>query len=115
MHPILLKLMRRRKIDGVEKMDNTPNPDGSLNERQQFEAWDRILSRGNKMSMEDLEIFLKTQCESIEMKWRDLNVDQAKKAEWINLHGAYKAILLAIDSPKATRESLEKYLIDLTK
>lgn len=114
-HPILQKLLRQLGIESFDKLDNEPNPDNSPTERQKFEEWDRILSLPNEVTIPDLKKFLKSEIEKIEMKWRSLEIENAKKAEWITAHTIYKTILLAIDSPKSVRESLERELLQKTK
>lgn len=112
---LLEKIFKKRKIKDFADLDDTPNTDGSPTERQVFEEWDRILSLNDEMTVLDLKKFLKVECDKIEMKWRSLDIENAKKAEWITPHTVYKTILLAIDSPKSARETLEKQLIELGK
>ena len=112
---LIEKLFRKRGIKDFNDLDGTPNTDGSPTEKQQFEEWDRILSLNDEMTVGDLKKFCQLQCESIETKWRSLDITNEKKAEWITMHTVYKSILLALNSPKSARETLEKHLIELTK
>uniref|UniRef100_A0A6M3JTV3 Uncharacterized protein n=1 Tax=viral metagenome TaxID=1070528 RepID=A0A6M3JTV3_9ZZZZ len=114
MHNLLTKIFAKRGIKDFNELDNTPLPDGSPSERQVFETWNKILSEG-EMTVEKIQEFCQSQIDVIENKWKDLDIEQTKKAEWIPIHNVYSAILLAIKSPKAARENLEKQLIELTK
>lgn len=104
MKSILHKLLERRGIESIDKLDKE--------ERQTFDDWDKILSK-EELTIEDIKQFCKAQIEVIEGKWKDLNVDNSKKAELIPYHTVYKTFLLAIDSPQSARESLEKNLNQL--
>ena len=106
MNSILAKLFAKRGIKNVNELDKE--------EREQFETWNAILSK-DELTIEDVKKFCETQCEIIEGKWKDYEIPQAKKAEWITAHTIYKTLLQAINSPKQGREQLEKYLNDLIK
>ena len=115
MHSLITKLFQKRGIKDFDELDDTPMSDGSPTERQTFEQWNSILSRNADATIEDVKQFCRSQVEVIEGKWKDLSIEQEKKAEWIAPHTIYKTILLAIESPKVARESLEKQLLELTK
>ena len=114
MHPLLLKLLNRRGIEDASKLDDTPLPDGSPSEKKMFENYQAVLSK-EELTTKDIKEFCQSQVQVIEGKWRDLNLRQEAKAEWIPYHTVYKNLLSAIDSPRDARENLEKYLISLTK
>mgnify|MGYP001569364737 FL=1 len=106
MHNILSKLLAKRGIKDVTELDKE--------ERIQFEVWHGILSKEN-LTLEDIKNFCQAQIEVIEGKWKDFNIKQSKKAEWIPYHTVYSTLLLAIESPKVARANLEKQLLELIK
>uniref|UniRef100_A0A6M3LC07 Uncharacterized protein n=1 Tax=viral metagenome TaxID=1070528 RepID=A0A6M3LC07_9ZZZZ len=106
MHNLLTKIFAKRGIKDITELDK--------DERETFETWNKILSEG-EMTVEKIQEFCQSQIDVIENKWKDLDIEQTKKAEWIPIHNVYSTILLAIKSPKAARENLEKQLIELTK
>ena len=106
MHNILSKLLAKRGIKDVTELDKE--------ERIQFEVWHGILSKEN-LTLEDIKNFCQSQIEVIEGKWKDFNIKQNKKAEWIPYHTVYSTLLLAIESPKVARANLEKQLLELIK
>lgn len=114
MHPLLEKLMGKKGIKNFDDLNNSQMPDGSPSEKQTFENYNLILSK-DELTTEDIRHFCQSQIDVVEAKWKDLNTSPEKKAELIAIHTIYKTLLSAIDSPRSARESLEKYLIDLTK
>jgi len=114
MHPLLSKLLHRRDIKDVTELSNAPLPDGSPSERQMFENYREILSK-DELTIQDVRNFCAVQIEVIETKWKDLNLRQEQKAEWLPYFTVYRSLLLALDSPKMVRQNLEKYLTDLIK
>lgn len=103
---ILNKLLEKRGLKSIEELDK--------DERATFDEWQSVLNK-ETLTTEDIKNFCQSQISVIEGKWSDLNLDQAKKAEFIPYHTVYRLISLAIDSPKAARESLEKNLTQLLK
>ena len=103
---ILTKLLEKRKIKDVNELDKE--------ERQQFDDWQKILSK-EELTIDDVKKFCETQLEIIENKWKDYDIPQAKKAEWITAHTIYKTLLQIIESPKVGKEQLEQYLNELIK
>lgn len=112
MHHLLERLLKKRGIKDFDALDGAKLTDGSLSEKQTFETYENILSK-DSLTLEDVKHFCASQIEIIEAKWRDLNIRKEVKAEWIPYISVYKALLSAIDSPKAARENLEKYLNSL--
>lgn len=106
MHNILSQLLAKRGIKDVTEL--------SVEEKVQFENWHKILSKDD-LTLEDIKNFCQSQVDVIEGKWKDLDVKQSKKAEWIPYHVVYKTFLLVIEGPKVARENLEKQLQDLIK
>lgn len=79
-------------------------------ERSTLTMYETILAR-KEMTIADVREFLAAQISIIENKWRDLNTDEAKKAQLIPYHTVYKVILQSLDAPQAEREALEKVLL----
>lgn len=106
MNSLLEKLFRKRGIKDATELD----PE----ERKDFDNWNAILSK-EELTLEDVKMFCQTQCEIIEQKWRDYNLEEKKKSELLPYHTIYKTLLVAIDSPQIARSALEKQLTELTK
>lgn len=103
---ILDKILSKRGIKDASEL--------SEEERKTFDEWRGILSK-DELTTENIKEFCKTQCEVIEGKWSDLNLEQAKKSELIPYHTVYKTLLKVIESPKVVKEQLEKHLENLLK
>ena len=112
MHQLLYKWLAKRGIKNPTELDDTPNPDNSPTEKQEFEKYRAMLSV-EPVTLESLKSFIKAQIGIIEGKWTDLNIPQERKAELIPYHTTYKILLHAIDSPVADREKAEKQLEQL--
>ena len=104
--------LKKRGVKSPDELDNTPNTDGSPNERQTYEKYRKVLSKG-ELSVGDIKLFLQGQIGIIEQKWKDYNTPQAKKAELIPYHTVYKTLESAIGAPQAEREQLETTLNQL--
>lgn len=111
---ILKKFLNNKGVQSAAELDDTPNPDNSPTERQVFENYQAILNK-DELTVPDIKLFLQTQVAMIEMRWRDMNLPQAKKAELIPYHAVYKMLEMAINAPRAEREQLEKQLNSLIK
>lgn len=103
---ILDRLLKKRNIKDTNELD--------AEERKVYDDWRKILSK-DELTLEDIKEFCKTQCEIIEGKWRNYDLEQNKKGELVSYHSVYKTILLAIDSPKIAREALENQLNEMIK
>jgi hypothetical protein len=114
MHTLIEKLLRKRGIKDFSELDNEPMIDKSPTEKETFEGWQAVLSK-EELTIKDIKEFCESQIGIIEGKWKDLSIQNEKKAELIPYHTVYKNLLAAIDSPQAARENLEKHLIELTK
>ncbi|MFA7662685.1 MAG: hypothetical protein WCX88_02095 [Patescibacteria group bacterium] len=101
---ILDKLLQKR---GIKKTD-----DLEPEEKETFENWRKILSKED-LTIEDIKDFCKTQISVIEMKWKDLNIDNSKKAELIPYHTVYKTLEQVLNAPRSEREQLEAQLNQL--
>ena len=100
MHPILRKLLDKRKIT-PDKLD--------VEEKKDFDRWEGILS-GGEVTIDKLKEFCKAQKNTIEAKWKNFdNTDQ----RLVIAHTIYSTIIKAIEAPESEREALEAYLKDL--
>ena len=84
----------------------------SEEEKITFEGWRKILSK-EELTIEDIKTFCKSQIDIIEGKWRDLNLDNEKKAQLIPYHTVYKTLEQALQAPRSARENLEQQLNQL--
>lgn len=111
---ILDIFLKKKGVKSANELDNSPTPDGSPTERQVFEEWKKILDK-EELTLGDLKIFIQAQIGVIEAKWRDLNLEQSKKAELIPYHTVYKLLEQTISSPLAEREQLLNHLEQIIK
>ena len=100
---ILNKLLQKRGVK-YEELDKE--------EKKQFEDWKLVLTK-DELTTQDIKDFCQSQVDTINGKWQDLNLDQAKKAELIPYFTVYNLLLKVIDSPKEARSALEKNLQQL--
>lgn len=114
MREILAKLLQNRGVKSFDELDSSKTLDGSPSEKDTYMAWEQILSKED-VTLKDLEIFCKNQIDVIEGKWKDLNLDNSKKAEFIPYHTVYKTLFTVINAPRSERELLEKHLNNLLK
>lgn len=101
---ILEKLLNKIGVKSVDELE----PE----EKATYETWRKVLS-SEELSMDDLKQFIQMQISVIEGKWKDLNLDQNKKAELIPYHTVYKTLEQVLCSPKSAREQLEAQLNQL--
>ena len=106
MHKLLQSLFEKRGIKEIKDL--------SVEEKADFERWHGVLSKEN-LTIDDVKDFCLAQIETVEMRWRDLKLEQNKKAELIPYHTVYKLFLAAIDAPKVAREQAERELTELIK
>lgn len=99
MHQLLEKLLKKRN---VEVKDLTPE------EKVDFDKWQRILTED--VSVDSVSKFCRAQLDMIEMQMRDLNTSKEKLERLVVLFSVYSALNKLLNSPKAEREVLEKYL-----
>lgn len=104
MHSLLTKYLNKLGIEDPNSL--------SSEEKATFEGWQQVLSK-EKLTIEDVQAFLKSQIDTIELKWRDLNAPNEKKAELIPYHTVYKLLQVAIDAPQAARQAAEIQLQQL--
>jgi len=106
MKDLLNRLLNKRGISDASKLNE--------DEKAIFDNWNKILSK-EELTLEDFKTFCQMQIDIIEGKWRDLNTENTKKAEWIPYHTVYKTLLTAISSPQIAREALERQLNEMLK
>lgn len=94
-------MLQRKGIESTEDLSNE--------EKVVFQNYDKILSK-ETLTIDDIKKFLQTQVTIIEAKWKDLNLENTKKAELIPYHTCYKVLLQSIDAPLQEKEALELYL-----
>lgn len=111
---ILKNFLRSKGVESVDKLDNTPNPDGSPTELDVFENYRKVLDK-EELTVEDIKIFLAQQIGIIESQWKKLDLPQTRKAELIPYHTVYKTLESAISAPLAERAQLENHLTSLIK
>lgn len=109
MNNLLAKLLVKRGITRKD-LDDKPVIPGVASEKDQFEQWEKLLS-GEEVTVKNIEDFCKYQIGQIEKKWEDFS--NAGNEKLVMVHTVYNTILKAISAPKAEREALEKYLIQL--
>jgi len=106
MHKSLDNLLIKRGISNLDELNDE--------ERKQFDVWNTVLTK-KELTVTDIKEFCKTQCDVIQNKWADYNVDQAKKAELLPYFTVYQALLAALSSQRVAREALANQINELTK
>ncbi len=102
---ILSRILEKRGIKSPNELDSE--------EKKTFESWEKVLSKKEEVTIEDVKKFCKRQCEIIEGKWKDYEMPQSKKAEMLPYFVVYRTLSSIIDSPDVEKEQLEKYLNQL--
>lgn len=98
---ILTKLLKRKGIEKIEDL--------STEERVVFDNYKATLAK-EQLTIEDFKRFLETQITIIEGKWKNYDLENAKKAELIPYHTVYKTLLQAIEAPLVEKRALEEVL-----
>lgn len=104
MHQKLANVLEKKGISDLTELTSE--------EKADFDRWDKVLSEGEITIVRILE-FCKQQIKLIELKWRDLSIEQSKKSELIAYHTVYSTLADLITVPKSEKENLEKYLNQL--
>lgn len=89
-----------------------PAKELSGEERVTLENWKNILA-GGEITVDRIREFCEYQIGLLEGKFRDPSKSDREKANLTLVHSVYSAMRGFIVSPKAERESLEKYLNSL--
>jgi hypothetical protein len=99
---ILTKLLKRKGIEKIEDL--------SADERVVFDNYKATLAK-EQLTIEDFKKFLETQITIIEGKWKNYDLENAKKAELIPYHTVFKTLLQAIEAPLVEKRALEEVLL----
>ena len=110
MHPLLSRYISKLGFKNIEELSDKPMPDGSPSEKQTLESWNRILSKNEAVTVENVAEFCRQQIKAIEGRWKDLDNARKKNDRLVLLHTVYSAILESISAPQQQREALELYL-----
>ena len=103
MHPLLSKLLTKRKVKHEEL---------SQEEKQDFDRWEQILS-GGEITVKKIEDFCRNQLISIGKQFQSVDNSTQKNERLIVLHSVYSAIIGLLSGPESEKEALERYLNDL--
>jgi hypothetical protein len=106
MHNLLTKILTKWNIQSPDEL--------SSEEQTTFKTWQAVLSK-DELTLDDIKTFCQMQLDVIDGKWNDLSLEDSRKAQMIPYYTVYKNILSAINSPRSSREALEKHLINLTQ
>lgn len=106
MHKLLQDLLLKRGIKSLDELNDE--------EKSQYNAWNETLTK-ESLNLEDIKRFCQTQCDTINNRWGEYGLEQAKKAELLPYFTTYTAILKAIDSPKDARKATENLILQLIK
>ena len=101
---VLNRLLEKLGIGNINEL--------STEEKATYDNYEKVLSK-EELTLEDVKNFCQTQVTKIEEIWRDNRAE--RKADLIPYHTVWKTILVAIESPKVVRESLEKQINELIK
>lgn len=104
MHSLLSRLLQKRGIKNFQEL--------TTEEQATFEQWQAVLSK-EELTIGDIKQFCELQIGTIEAKWKDMALENVKKAELIPYHTVFKLILSALDAPKAVREQVERQIQSL--
>ena len=107
MHILLSKLLAKR---GIEKLD-----DLSKEEKEWFDAKQRILSQQDDITVDDFKKFCQSQIDLIQDQWKNLDNTTLKNERLVILHTVYSTILKVATGSKTEREMLEDHLQQLLK
>ena len=104
MHALLRKYLFKK---GIKKVDEL-----SDEERATFDQWDKTLTE-DKITVGNIVDFCNAQLRDIEEAFKDNDRSKQKTERLATLHSVYSSIRDLVDSPKAQREQLIKYLTSL--
>ena len=107
MHILLSKLLAKR---GIEKLD-----DLSKEEKEWFDAKQRILSQQDDITVDDFKKFCQSQIDLIQDQWKNLDNTTLKNERLVILHTVYSTILKVATGSKTEREMLEDHLQQILK
>lgn len=106
MHTLLEKLLKKRGINNVNDLNTE--------EKAQFDTWQSQLSEG-EITVKRISDFCQLQLDIIKAQMKGIDNSPAKNERLTIYFNIYDTLLNLINSPQAERESLVKYLEQLTK
>ena len=110
MHVLLEKLLTKRGIKESTDISEEKLP-GQQSELEVFKEWDKILSRDEKISVENIKEFCEKRINEIQKNIRN---PEGKDLEKLALmFDVFSSFIEAIDAPKSERERLELYIKSL--
>ena len=104
MLPILEKLLKSRRIEKVEDLNQE--------EKTDFLRWEQILSSG-EVTIEKIAAFCANQLDAIKANLKNVDNSTEKNSRLIMLQNVYDSILEAINAPQERRKEIENYLHQL--
>lgn len=104
MHKLIADLFKKIGIEKIEDL--------SVEEKKDFERWQKTLSEG-EVTVDKILEFCRSQVKLIEVQWKNLDNDSKKNDRLIILHTTYSTLINLITGPKSEKESLESYLNQL--
>lgn len=104
MHPLLDRLLKKRGIEDVTKLEEE--------EKANFDDWAKILSEG-EVTLKTVLEFCQGQVNTIEEKFKETDKSDKENTRLTLLHSVYKTLINVISGPQVERENLEKYLNSL--
>ncbi|MEK6828667.1 MAG: hypothetical protein AABY15_00950 [Nanoarchaeota archaeon] len=106
MHSLISRLFIKEGIKDFEDL--------SESDKETYDNWQRILSEG-EITIDKMVEFCNNQIAIIEGNWKDFDNSKEKNERLIVMHTVYRTLVNVITKPKAEKEALEKYLLDLLK
>lgn len=92
-----------------EKRGITAKKELSKDEKETFERWEAILSRG-EITVDTIREFCENQVRRIGGEFKNLENSKDKNERLINQFVVYSTLLATITAPATEKEALEKYL-----
>lgn len=104
MHPLIVKLLQKRKIKDIREL--------SEEERTTFDKWEQVLSEG-EITIEKIKEFCQQQIKLIENQYTNPDNSNKKDNYLKACLSVYQALLRIIEGKRSVRQALEKYLNQL--
>lgn len=101
MHQLLQKLLAKRGVESVNDLQGE--------EKEVYQRWRSILS-GEKVTVEKIEEFCKSQIGVIEARFRKFDTPWETTDRLVVAHTVYKTLLEMIAAPEKERANLEEFL-----
>lgn len=113
MKTILAKYLEKLGYTSIDQLSKDKMPDGSPSELETFKEWDKILSKNDEVTVDNIRQFCRSQLEEVGKQMENIDNKADKIQRLVILHTVYSKILRAIDSPQSDRVALEQYLNSL--